>query len=452
MAELPAVHQRIILDASGVPAAVAETTAGLEAIGAAADTTTVELAKTKGMMTGLFKGTAILAGVMILANEFKKMKDETMALEVAQSRLNTVLGNAKVSKEQAKAANETAESFTKLGFAGSDTTGAMATLVTATGSVSQAQKLMGLTADYARSKHITLAEASMAIGRATQGNMKAFKAYGIALDTTLPKNQAIAKAFDELNAKIGGTAKNSMNTLGVQLQILREKFQDIANKIGQAVMPFLTKLIQGLGFLFTYIQKNAVALSIFGTGLLIVIGYMKLMAFWEAMVAAENPMTPIVLAVIALGVAFAWLWNHVKIFRETFVETFATAAQFIGYLVGGVAKLIRMLSYLPGGGFLKGVADAADKVAVSIGKAAKSIDDLKNKKISAPKTPSLPDFIKPGSKTGITGNVQGGDTAGKGSGGGSGTTQYVTVYASNTNDIAKKLSKAAKNGLPVGGH
>ena len=28
--------------------------------------------------------------------------------------------------------------------------------------------------------------------------------------------------------------------------------------------------------------------------------------------------------------------------------------------------------------------------------------------------------------------------------------QNITVYASNTNDIASKMSKAAKNGLPIG--
>jgi hypothetical protein len=452
MAELPPLHQRIILDASGVPAAVAETTAGLEAIGGAANATTAELGATRGMMSSMFKGTAIIAGVMALAHEFKHMKDEAAALEVEQSRLNTVLSNAKnVTDEQKKSANETTEAISKLGFAHSDATSAMATLVTATGSVTQAQRLMGLTADYARSKHMTLAEASMAMGRATQGNLKAFKAYGIALDSTLPKNEAIAKAFDQLNAKIGGTAKNSMNTFAVQLTIMREKFQEIANKIGTVVLPILTGLLKGLSFLFNYIEKNSTALGIFGTGLLIVVGYMKLMAFWEAVVAAENPMTPIILGVMALAAGFAYLWNHLTIFRETMAETLATIIQLIGYVVGGFASLARVLSKVPGMGFLKGVADSADSAALSIGKAAKAVDDLKNKKITAPKAMSAFDFAKPGTKTGIAGNVAGGDaTKGGGGGGGSGTVQNITVYASNTNDIARQMAKAQKQGTPIG--
>ena len=39
---------------------------------------------------------------------------------------------------------------------------------------------------------------------------------------------------------------------------------------------------------------------------------------------------------------------------------------------------------------------------------------------------------------------------GGGAGGGSTTIQNITVYASNTNDIEKKMAKAAKLGVPVG--
>ena len=453
MAEMPPLHQRIILDASGVPAAVAETTAGLETIGAAATATTTKLAGTRGMMMGMFKGTALIAGIMLLAHELKHMKDETVALELAQSRLDTVLGNAKsVTSEQKKSANETAEAYTQLGFAHSDSTNAMATLVTATGSVSQAQKLMAITADYARGKHMSLADASMAMGRATQGNMKAFKAYGIALDTTLPKNQAIAKAFDDLNAKIGGTAKNSMNTFAVQLEIMREKFAALANKIGHVLLPILTKLVEWFGKAFNFIDKNSSAIKVYIGLLLAVAVALKGVAIIEAIVAGINPFTWVILGAIALGVIFVALWNRFKLFRDLMTDALEWIVKLIGYVVGGFASLLHLLSKQPGMGFLKGVADAGDKAAISIGKASKSIDDLKNKKMTAPKFPALPDSTVPGGKTGSTGNVAGGDAAGKnGSGGsGSGTVQNITVYASNTNDIEKKMAKAAKQGVPVG--
>jgi len=127
----------------------------------------------------------------------------------------------------------------------------------------------------------------------------------------------------------------------------------------------------------------------------------------------------------------------------------AVVVAAIGYMVGGLSKFLGLLSKIPKMGFLKGVAESASDIAKNLGKAAGSIDKMSNKKLTVPKIPTMPDFVKPGDKTGITGNVTGGDTTG--GKGGSGTIQYVTIYASNTNDIAKKLAKAAKNGQPIGG-
>jgi hypothetical protein len=100
------------------------------------------------------------------------------------------------------------------------------------------------------------------------------------------------------------------------------------------------------------------------------------------------------------------------------------------------------MSYLPKMGFLKGVADEADKAAKSIGKVGDSVKDLANKKITPPKIPTIKGVTKPGDKTGIVGQAAGG--------GGGDTIQYITVYASNTNDIEKKMAMAAKTGVPVG--
>ena len=64
--------------------------------------------------------------------------------------------------------------------------------------------------------------------------------------------------------------------------------------------------------------------------------------------------------------------------------------------------------------------------------------------------PGAFDFAKPGTKSGIAGNVAGGDATKGGGGGGSGTVQNITVYASNTNDIARQMAKAQKQGTPIG--
>jgi len=451
MPELPPLRQTIILDASGVPAAVSTTTTGLAAVSAEAEATSAKVKKTTGIMGGMVKGFAAFAALNFVTHELRSMRDETANLQAAQTRLSQALNGIGVTSEKTQQdIYNTADSLYQLGFQGSDAVNAMGTLVTSTGSVSQAQKLLAMSADYARYKHMDLNSAAILLSRATTGNVKALTQMGITLDKTLPKNQAIAKAFDELNKKIGGQAVAYTKTFSGQLDIAREKFDNIAQTIGKMVLPVLTIMVKALGGMAEWLQKNSVAAGIFATGVLVVVGYLKLAALWGAIVAGENPMLVWVAGIIAAGVAFAWLWNHVKIFRETVAESLAQVTSLVGYLVGGIAKLVRMLAIVSGSKWLKGVADEADKVAVSIGKAAKSIDDLKNKKVTAPKIPKLPAFATPGTSTGILGQASGGDAT-KGGKGQSQNVQYVTVYASNTNDIAKKLSKAAKHGTPIGG-
>ena len=111
-----------------------------------------------------------------------------------------------------------------------------------------------------------------------------------------------------------------------------------------------------------------------------------------------------------------------------------------------VGTALGALGKIPGMGWAKDAGKSVDALANKVRDYSNSLDSLANKKISVPK---IPGFVKPGDPTGITGNVPGGDAT-KGGGTGSQTTQFVTVYASNTNDIYKKLSKAAKTGVPIG--
>jgi hypothetical protein len=150
-----------------------------------------------------------------------------------------------------------------------------------------------------------------------------------------------------------------------------------------------------------------------------------------------------------LGAAFVWAWNKFDWFRKGIVTGIQMIVKGFGYLIGGIAKLMRAMSYIPGMEFLKGMADGVDKFAVSIGEFSESLDSLADKKL---KVPGLAGFTAPGGTTGIdAGNGVPGDAAGKtGGGGGSTVVQNIVIYASNTNDIERKMAKAARQGVPVG--
>jgi hypothetical protein len=347
-------------------------------------------------------------------------------------------------------------------------------LVTATNSVEQSTKLLALASDLARYKHISLAAASKILARGTQGAARAFKEMGITLDTSLPKNQAIAKAFDELNKKIGGQAQAYTKSFAGQMDILKERMDNVFQTVSAKVLPVLAAFI-------SYLTTNGKAILIYGTIVLSVIaviktygatmaaikGIQQAYAFWTYAQAAStnvfkfamyglnaaikaNPIGFLVTGLIALGAAFVWAWNRFEWWRKGVVKGIQVVVNAFGYLVGMIATALKALGHLPGFGWAKKAGEQMDKAAESVRNYSNSLDKLSDKKI---KPPALLGGVAPGDKTGIKGNTpNGADAKGLSSGGGGGSTtvQNITVYASNTNDIEKKMAKAAKLGVPVG--
>ena len=449
MADIPPLNVRVNIDASGVDTGVAKATAGLESISNKAKATTNSLAKFRTMAIGVFGGNLLTAGVFGVSQALTNMRKEVVDTQVEMARLMTVMDNMTgITEKDTAAIQDNIGAYASLGFGDVESTAAMGTLLTATNDVTQATKLMAMAADFARYKHIDLNTAAQTLARGTQGSARAFKDMGISLDTTIPKNKAITKAFDELNRKIGGTAQKSTETLAVKWMIFTEKLDTFAHKIGAVVMPAFTALVTALSGVADWVAKNQTPLLIFGGIILSVITVTKA---WTAAVwllnsaFLANPITLYVATIGLLAVAFVKAWNASETFRKAVVAGMSAFVKVVGYAIGGLATLARVLSRMPGMSWLKNVADGADKAAVKIGEMSKGIKELGDKKIKAPKIPSITGQVKPGDPVGIKGNVLGGDKGGKQ------TVQYVTVYASNTNDIAKKLSKAAKNGQPIGG-
>lgn len=475
MAEVPPVNIRVNVDATGVATGVSVVEGGLNQISNTAKKATGAFGSFKTLALGMFAGNIMTQGLNGIAGALRDAKQEMLDTEVATSRLYQALDGIGVqSAATKKQVYEVADSYYQLGFQGSEAVSAMGTLVTATGDVTQATKLMAMSADLARYKHIDMETAAKILARGTQGSAKAFKEMGITLDTTIPKNKAISQAFDELNAKIGGQASAYTKTFAGQMDILKEKFDNIVQTVGAKVLPVLSGLLQ-------YISKNGTALMVYGGIVLAVVAIYKTYtatmaaskaiqqayAFWTYSQAAStsvfkfavdalntslraNPIGLIITLVIALGVAFVWAWNKFEGFRKVVVKGIQIVVNGFGYLIGGFATFLKMLGHVPGMGWAKKAGEAVDGLANKVRKYSDSLEGLANKKIGAPKVPG---FVAPGSNVGIEGNVPGGDAAGKGGGGtGSQTVQYVTVYASNTNDIANKLSKAAKHGQPIGGN
>ena len=414
--EIPDLNLKVNLDTSGVSKGVSETESQVKQVGTAATQAGSKFSDLKNIMLGTFAGAEIQRGIQQLTNFLKESVKAAEEAQASTARLATAMNNAKVNTDaNREAVTKTIEKMEGLGFAGNSARQALGQLITTTGNVSEASKLMGVAADYARMKHVDLATAATVLSRGTVGAARAFREYGITLDTTLPKNEAIKKAFDELNQKIGGQAQAYLKTYAGQMELLHTRTEALKEGIGGALLPVLTKFLNWLMNGFEWLQKHkeimTVLAAVIGTVLVAAIGA-AVAAAWSLVAGFVAAVAPI--AAVAAGIAL--LWNHSEKFRKVAVEALKIVIEAFGYLLGAIGKVVEGASHLPIiGSHFKGMAEGINKAATEIGGFSSKLDGLKDKKIDI----KLPTFKMDLGKAGatadtgpldITGLVPGGDT------------------------------------------
>ena len=389
--EVPPLNVEILVQLSNLTAAVQEATSGLNKIGDTAKEQGSKFSSLKSTMMGVFAGNLMTKGAEMVASGLHEAIKAIEDTQVATEQLSTAMNNAK----QNTAANreevtKTSEKMSGLGFSVADSEKAYTKLISATNSTTESTKMMAMAADLARFKHESLSDASSTLIKASMGNAKAFREFGIALDTTLPKNQAIAKAMDELNGKIGGQAVGYTKTFAGQMEVLKAKFDDVAVKVGAVVMPILTKLME-------FISRVLVPVIEFL--------YNNTIGTWIKQLIN--------------------LWNTHEGLRKVIVGVIQVVVGAFGYLLGAIAKVVDTIAKIPVlGAPFKAIGKGVDEAALAVGKFDKTLGDLANKKISLP---SMGDALKDAGSTGAG--------AGAGVGGGLGA-------AGDVNKVADKAAKA----------
>ncbi|NDB57245.1 hypothetical protein EB001_02165 [bacterium] len=355
---------------------------------------------------GLFAMGAAFAGFAALG--IKEANDSEQALNKLGQTMSNLGINTEANRTQIE---KLTDSYEKLGFGNEEAANGFNKLLVATGSVSDATNLLALSADFARVKNMSLEEASATLARASAGNAKAFKEMGISLDTTLPKSEAVAKAMEELQGKIGGQAVNATKTFKVQLQILKEEVGSIAEKVGGALMPVLKNMVEFFSKAIDFISRNAKVFAILGGA--IVTAVTKAWSTISAVATAvqvglttgqwnlnaalnANPIGLVVAGVMLLVGAFVIAWNSSETFRKAIVKMLQVVVNGVGYLVGAIGSLLGAASKIPGiGDKFKGPAEAVNKTANDIRKFGDGLDKLADKKVSIGlnfKAPSIPDM------------------------------------------------------------
>lgn len=351
---------------------------------------------------------------------------EIMSEEKAMARLQIAIEKTGVSFQQALPyIEQQAKAMIKLGFADDEAYDAITKMTAATGSPAVALKNLALAADLARFNQISLAEAGSVVAKASVGATRGLMELGLKMGVTIPKGADLATIMKLVEERVGGTANAFGNTLAGKVAIANANFDELKEKIGVELLPYAIQLTDWITNVaipkfseFTdFLKRNKTALVNFG---------MAIAGFW-----AGGKIVAGIMAVV----------KAVNVLRDAYIVTGIAAT----FATGGVSMVTALGTLAAVGVTTKVLMDIINKKNTSGSTGGVVAGQIPTGAYAGPAagtygpTPSL-------KGKGVVRVPQSTDTSSNKT-----TVQNITVYASNTNDIAKKLAQAAKNGQPIGG-
>ena len=317
--------------------------------------------------------TAALAGLAAGLGSATKAAMEDAA---AQDQLAGVLKRSGMATDDQIAINEKLLSVMSrsAAVADDDLRPALATLVQSTGSLEYSQELLSAALDISASTGKDLTTVTDALSKAYNGNMKGLKALDASLIPVIADGASFEDVMAGLAATTGGAASDAANTAAGQMKNFGIQMGEAKEAIGAALLPAVEKLLGLLIPLATMAQENTTLFLIFAgvigavsAAILAVNLALKVQAAYTKIAAAAqflfnaamaaNPVTLVVIAIMALVAALVLAYNKSEAFRNVVnglfdaIKTGVTASvDFIkGYLntvldfyktiFNGIAKL-----------------------------------------------------------------------------------------------------------------
>jgi hypothetical protein len=396
----------------------------------------------------------IAFGVQQVVSFTKSVFAAAAEAEGQQARLARLLEvSVGASQEQIQALNNQAEALEQLGVVtGGSITMAQSQLATFNLQTSTIEKLTPAILDYvtaekgANASAQEFKQATNGLAQALNGNFTSLTRVGFVLDENTKKQissgteaeraEAIVRVLD---STYKGFNQSLRDTPAGRTQVLLNEFERLKTELGQALMPalgavqgFITNyLIPSVRSLAKFFKENGTAIKVY-TG--IVLGLVAAFYTYKAALVTvkatqaafvvmqtimrgatlasiastnglaasmlvlnaairANPIGLIVTGVIALGAAFVFAWKKSETFRGVVIKGLQIVLNGVGYLIGGLASMIKVFAKIPGMGWAKGIADGASDAANKIREVSDGLSKLKNIKIEVDKP------TKPGKNT-----------------------------------------------------
>lgn len=293
-------------------------------------------------------GAAIVAGTAVfgLASVgLVKAANAAKDAEASNARLSAQLTTLGMNNDQVKGKlDATIQSLSMMsGFDDEDLQDSFTTLVRTTGNVSKATSELGLVADVARGRQISLASAAQIVNRVNAGNVGGLKRLGIEVDKNTTKEQALAmlrQKFAGQAQAYGQTAAGAQERLGVVMENAYEA-------IGTALTPLIVSMTNWasnvLPKVVSWVMQNKNMVLAFAAGLGVLwtalAGARAINTFATAFgvlnqVMNANPILRIATILIVLGTAIYTAYQRSETFRNVVSKMFDILKTVGSYIAG----------------------------------------------------------------------------------------------------------------------
>ena len=238
---------------------------------------------------------------------------------------------------------------------------ALASLVRATKDVSKAQELLTLAQDVSAATGKDLEAVSLALAKASLGNVGALTKLGVPLSANTKKTNDFDAATKELSATFAGAASASANTAAGKMKSLGIAMGETSEAIGATFLPILNKLLPILQKVAAWAQENTRVFLIatgviLGTASAIIAVNVAMKAYTAATkvataaqfifnsVVKANIFVRLALAVAAVVVAYEAIQTSSRSAGES-MATWARRAQLVGGAIIAVfAEVVRVVA------------------------------------------------------------------------------------------------------------
>lgn len=397
-------------------------------------------------------------GVQQVVSFTKSVFAAAAEAEGQQARLARLLQvSVGASQEQIDVLNQQAEALEQLGVVtGGSITQTQSQLATFNLQTSTIKTLTPAILDYvtaekgANASAMEFKQATNGLAQALNGNFTSLTRVGFVLDENTKKQissgteaERAAAIVSVLDSTYKGFNKSLRDTPAGRTQVLANEFERLKTELGQALMPALgalqsllgDRLIPSIRALAKYFKDNGTAIKVYAGIVMSLVG--AFYAYRASLIAVKatqtafvvmqtimrgatlasiastnglaasmlllnrairaNPIGLIVTGVLLLGAAFVTAWKKSETFRGIVIKGLQIVLNGVGYLIGGLASMIKVFSKIPGMGWAKGIADGASNAANKIREVSDGLSKLKNIKVETDKPEKvIKDKITPG--------------------------------------------------------